>query len=156
MDEFQEVPPPFDEAQVRQVQLSWKERWGSVIDAQNQILNWLFAFQGAGLAGTLTYASSKAATYGIQVALFGFTVGLVLIVVYGAVFYYIERREFITFRRDARAFFAREIDWTEYSSRDADRPDHYISCEILAWSSGAFGALGLISLGLTILSLSTQ
>ena len=152
MDELQEVPDPFDPEQIGRIQSSWKERWEGVIQAQNQVLNWLFAVQGGGLAGTLTYASSKPATCGTRLAMLGFAIGLVLIVVYGAVYYYTERAFFRAFRRDALEFYSRKIKWTEFAAREAKRPDHYVLCELLAWGSGIFGALGLAALGFTILA----
>ena len=46
------------------LKLSWKIRSDSVMQAQGQILTWLFAVQGAGIAGSLGFLNSKGYIHG--------------------------------------------------------------------------------------------
>jgi hypothetical protein len=136
--------------QLAYIESRWRGRWDGVIGAQNQLVNWLFAVQGGGLAGTLTYASAQNEACGIGVALFGFSLGLVLIVIYGARFFYLEARYFKAFRTDASEFLAKKIDWPEFIARENARPDWYRDCERLAWGSGLSGLIGLVGLAVAI------
>jgi hypothetical protein len=138
--------------QIGYIKSQWRGKWDGALNAQNQILNWLFAVQGGGLAGTLTYASVQNPTCGICVAVVGFSAGLVLIVSYGARFFYLETHYFKEFKKDAAEFLDMKIDWTQFMARENARPYWYKHCEFLAWSSGIFGLLGLIGLAIAILT----
>ena len=128
----------------------WRDKWEGVIQAQNQVVNWLFAVHGGGIAGTLTYASVKSASCGILLALISFALGLIAIVVYGAFMYYLESRYFRQFRSDVSEFYKASIDWPEFIAREKSRPEKYRECEVLAWSSGVLGFLALVFLSFAI------
>lgn len=115
---------------------SWRGKWEGVIQAQHQVINWLFAVHGGGIAGTLTFASAKNASFSVLLALIAFSLGLVMIVCYGAFMYYLELQHFSRFRSDVFEFYRNEINWPEFIKRETSRPEKYRVCEVLAWSSG--------------------
>lgn len=130
---------------------SWKDRWESIIQAQNQVVNWLFAVHGGGIAGLLAFASSKGASCSVKVGFVAFTGGLILIVAYGASMFYLESHYFYRFRSDVRDVFAGVIDWDEFSRRLDKAPDKYPICEFLAWASGLLGLVGVVTASIAIL-----
>ena len=136
--------------QISYIDSLWRNKWEGVIQAQNQVINWLFAVHGGGIAGTLTYASAKSASCGILLALILFALGLITIVVYGAVMYYLESIYFRQFRSDVSEFYKKSIDWNKFIAREKDRPEKYRQCELLAWSSGGLGILALVFLSIAI------
>lgn len=125
------------------IDTSWKNRWESILQAQNQVVNWLFAVHGGGIAGLLAYAASKSASCSVKVGLGAFTGGLVLIVLYGVFMFYFESHHFYRFRDDVKQLYAGSIDWPEFVKRLDRAPDKYLTCEILAWVSGILGLVGL-------------
>jgi hypothetical protein len=64
------------------------------MQAQRQLLNWLFTVQGAGIAGSLGYLTSKGMRTGIAVALSAFVLGLLAVLMHATLFYYFEERRF--------------------------------------------------------------
>ena len=130
---------------------SWKDRWESILQAQNQVVNWLFAVHGGGIAGLLAFAASKGSSCSVKVGLVAFSVGLVLIVFFGVAMFYFESHYFYRFRDDVREFFGGTIDWAEFSRRLSRAPDKYWPCELLAWVSGLLGAVGVSAAVVTIL-----
>jgi hypothetical protein len=124
---------------------SWKNRWESILQAQNQVLNWIFAVHGGGIAGLLAFAASKGSSCSVKFGLLAFSVGLVLIIVYGVLMFYFEVRHFQKFRSDIDNLFAGSIEWSKFSEREASRPNRYRICEILAWVSGICGLVGIIA-----------
>jgi len=65
--------PQFDEY----IKLVWSGWSKAVFDAQKQLVGWLFAFHGAGIAGTLGYANSRGVRCSVIVALVAFVLGMV-------------------------------------------------------------------------------
>ena len=133
------------------IDTSWKNRWESILQAQNQVVNWLFAVHGGGIAGLLAFAASKGSSCSIKVGLSAFTVGLVLIVLYGTFMYYFESYHFYRFRDAVKELFAGSIDWSEFSRRIDRSPDKYRTCEYLAWTSGVLALIGLVAAVVAIL-----
>src|SRR5437899_2061730 len=88
--------PQFDDY----INLVWRGRSQDVAQAQKQLMTWLFAFHGAGIAGTLGYASSRGVRCTVIVALVGFVVGIVLLLIWGTLMYYFGVRRFREMKRD--------------------------------------------------------
>src|SRR5207244_4731150 len=128
------------------LKLSWKTRSDSVMQAQGQLLNWLFAVQGAGVAGSLGYLTSQGMRTAVEVALFAFVVGLLALPVYGTLFYYFEDRRFRTFKSDAAAVESGAITVGHFIAAQAKNSSSYRSCEFIAWLSGIFAFVGLVAL----------
>jgi hypothetical protein len=133
------------------IENSWKSRWDWILQTQNQVVNWIFAVHGGGIAGLLTYAASKNSPCSLRVGLAAFSLGLVLIVLFGVCMYYFETHYFSKFRADVDLLFTGKIDWIEFSKREEERPNKYRTCEYLAWSSGFCGLVGMIMAVITIL-----
>lgn len=133
------------------IESTWKNRWESILQAQNQVVNWLFAVHGGGIAGLLAYAASKSAAFSVKVGLGAFTGGLVLIVFYGVFMFYFESHHFYRFRNDVKELYAGSIDWSEFSRRLDGTPDESRTCEVLAWASGILGLVGLAAAAVAIL-----
>jgi len=125
------------------VKLSWKVRSESVLQSQTQLLNWLFALQGAGIAGCLGYATSKGVTCGITLALGCFCLGLVLLLCFGAFMYYFEERRFASFRSGVSALESQAVTPSEFIQAQNKYPAKYKTCEFLAWGSGVLGLAGI-------------
>jgi hypothetical protein len=125
------------------VDTSWKNRWESVLQTQNQVVGQIFTVHGGGIAGVLAFAASKGSSVSVVTSLGAFSLGLVLIVVYGVCMYYFEARYFFRFRNAAKEFLAGSAEWNEFLRR-SDSPDKYPACEYLAWGSGLLGILGVI------------
>ena len=120
-----------------------RTRAESLIQAQSQVLNWLFAFHGGGLAGVLAYAASREATCSVKIATGGFSFGLLALVAYAAMMYYFESAALRSFIGNARSVRSGEITWDEYARREYARPIKYVSCEVVAWLSALGGIAGM-------------
>ena len=129
----------------------WLSTFSRYVSGCHQVINWLFAVHGGGIAGTLTFASAKNASFSVLLALIAFSLGLVMIVCYGAFMYYLELQHFSRFRSDVFELYGNKINWPEFIKRETSRPEKYRVCEVLAWSSGGLGLLALISLAVAIL-----
>jgi hypothetical protein len=130
---------------------SWRDRWQSILQVQNQIVNWIFTVHGGGIAGLLAFAASKGSSCSVKLGLISFAGGLVLIVSYGAAMFYYESHYFYRFRDDVREFFGGTIDWPEFNRRLSRSPDKYWPCELLAWASGVLGVVGIVAAVIAIL-----
>ena len=137
-------------AQLAYINSSWKHKSDAVLDTQKQVLNWIFAVHGAGIAGCLGRASSKGMSSGLWTGLGGFSVGLVLLVIYGVVMFYLEEGHFRSFRDEVGALTAKQITWAQFVEAENKRPFKYSACEVLAWVSGLSGLVGLIGLIVSI------
>lgn len=135
------------EEQRTHIDTTWRAKWDGIVQAQNQVLNWLFAVHGGGIAGVLTFAASEhgKGLCSVKVGLGAFSLGLFLLVMFGVCMFYFESRGFFTFRNEVNELFAGNMDWTEYSKRREKEPDKYRTCEILAWGSGACGVVGIVA-----------
>jgi len=142
--------PLLEPEQHEHIETIWRKKWEFILQAQSQIVNWLFAVHGGGIAGMLSYAASKGPSCYLKIGLGAFSLGLVLIILFGVFLLYWEENHFIKFRRDVDKLYRRETDWLEFLNREAKRPDKYRSCEILAWLSGICGVTGVIMAVLAI------
>src|SRR5712691_1057224 len=133
------------------LKLSWKIRSDSVMQAQGQLLNWLFAVQGAGIAGSLAYLTSKGMRTGVAVALGAFVLGLLAVLVYGTLFYYFEEWRFGTFKADVAAVESGAVTIGHFIAAQERNSSKYRSCEIIAWLSGISGLVGLGALIVAVL-----
>lgn len=130
---------------------SWSNQWEFILQTQNQVVNWIFAVHGGGIAGLLTFAASKgAATCSVKLGLAAFSLGLLLIVLFGVFMYYFEISSFQRYRGYVEELYKDGIDWSEFLTRQK-APDKYLTCELLAWFSGACGIVGLIAAFVAIL-----
>lgn len=129
---------------------SWSSRWKFILQTQNQIVNWIFAVHGGGIAGLLTFAASKGSTCSVKIGLGAFSLGLLLIVLFGAFMFYFEFSSFRRYRYHVEELFKDRIDWNEFLKRHED-PEKYLTCEFLAWVSGICGIIGLIAAFVAIL-----
>jgi len=125
------------------LKLSWKIRSDSVMQAQGQLLNWLFTVQGAGIAGSLAYLTSKGMRTGVAMALGAFVLGLLALLVYGTLFYYFEEWRLGTFKTDVAAVESGAITVGHFIAAQAKNSSKYRSCEIIAWISGISAFVGL-------------
>jgi len=133
------------------LKLSWKIRSDSVMQAQGQLLNWLSAVQGAGIAGSLGYLASKGIRAGVTVALEAFVVGLLAVLLWGTLFYYFEERRFGTFKTHVTAVESGEMTVRQFIDAQAKHSSKYRSCEIIAWISGISALVGLGALIVAVL-----
>ena len=133
------------------LKLSWKTRSDSVMQAQGQILTWLFAVQGAGIAGSLGFLTSKGMRTGVAVALTAFVVGLLALLVYGTLFYYFEERRFRAFKADVAAVQSGAITIGNFIAAQTRNSSTYRSCEVMAWISGISALVGLGGLIVAVL-----
>jgi hypothetical protein len=129
----------------------WKSRFGGVYQAQAQVLNWLFAVQLAGIAGTLGRASSRGMTCNLVVSLICFCAGLLVLVAFGALMFYLEAHHFGRFRDDVMALTEGKMLWPAFIEAEKKRPIRYPSCEFLAWLSAVLGIVGIVALTFTII-----
>ena len=137
--------PDLNPDQREYIDVTWRNKWDSIIQNQNQVLNWIFAVHGGGIAGLLAFAASKGSSCSLVVGLTAFTVGLVLILVYGVCMFYFESHYFYRFRDEVKELHAGRIDWAEFIRRRNIDPDRYRTCELLAWLSGICGLVGVIT-----------
>jgi len=136
--------PNLNSSQQQFISESWKNRWEGVLQAQSQVMNWLFALNTGGVAGALTYAASKETTLFIALALFAFSTGLLCMIGFAACMYYREEDAYISFRSDAEALYGDRITWGELIARDDKRPLKYKICEVFAWIAGISGGVGIV------------
>src|SRR5947208_11119942 len=97
--------PDLSSSQREFIDTSWKNKWDSILQAQNQVLNWIFAVHGGGIAGLLAFAASKGSSCSVKLGLGAFTAGLLLIVLYGVFMFYFGSHHFDKFRRDVEELF---------------------------------------------------
>jgi hypothetical protein len=135
--------PPLDQGQQAYVNTNGRERWNGVSQAQNQVVNWIFAVHGGGIAGLLTFAASKGSSCSVKVGVGAFVAGLILIVIYGAAMFYAEVHYYRAYRRDVEELFDGTINWNEFSNREHARPNWYWYCELLGWLSAVAGLMGV-------------
>ena len=133
------------------IDVSWRNKWDGIMQSQNQVVNWVFAVHGGGIAGLLAFASSKGSSCSVKIGIGAFSFGLILIVVYGVCMFYLEAHHFSKFRKDVDELFTNTIDWTEFSRREEARPDRYTACELLAWGSGICALVGVLTAVVAIL-----
>ena len=133
------------------LKLSWKTRSDSVMQAQTQLLNWLFAVHGAGIAGSLGFLTSKGIHIPVAVALGAFVFGLLALLVYGTLFYYFEERRFGTFKADVAAVECGAVTIGHFIAAQERNSSKYRSCEIISWLTGISGLVGLGALIVAVL-----
>jgi len=130
---------------------SWKIRFEGVLQAQKQLMNWLFAVHVAGIAGALGRASSKGTSCSLDVSLVGFCAGLLILVSYGAAMFYLEAHHFGRFRDDVIALAENRMTWEQFVDAEKKRPYKYPLCVFLGWASGLLGAVGIAALVIAVL-----
>jgi hypothetical protein len=138
--------PEFDEY----IKLVWSGWSKAVFGAQKQLLTWLFAFHGAGIAGTLGYANSRGIRCSVVVALIMFVAGIVSLLLWGTLMYYFGVKRFRAMKHDLDEVHADRMTTEQFYNAEKSRSGEYRSCEIIAWISGLCGIAGLISLILAV------
>jgi hypothetical protein len=133
------------------IKLSWKTRSDSVMQAQGQLMNWLFAVHGAGIAGSLGYATAKGLHCTLAVGLAAFVAGLVALLIYGTLMYYFEERRFAKFKDQVDAVELGAVTVATFIAEQKKNSSKYRSCEVIAWLSGVAGLVGLICFIVTVL-----
>jgi len=144
--------PAVIKEQWARVDSAWKAKWDGLMQAQTRVMNWLFTVPGAGMAGTLTFASKGGAGSLTIWSLLSFAAALVTVVAYSAVMYYAERRHVYSFQADVRQCSEGKITLQEVWSRDSKRPNHTKWGEVLAWLSATFSSTGLALLAVAVLN----
>jgi len=129
----------------------WSYKWKAVLEAQKDVLNWLFAVNAGGAAGTLAYASAKESTLPLVFSLYFFSSAVILMIGYAALYYYSESRMFYCFKNDVMDFRNDKFNIDEVIKRENTRPDKYQFCEYLAWLSALAGGLGIVFAAFAIL-----
>jgi Na+/glutamate symporter len=132
----------------------WNGRWQGLIKAQQQLLGWLFAVHGAGIAASLGFVTSKGISLGVQIALGAFVFGLVALLVYGTLFYYYEVHHFNVYKQEVEKLHLGKLSPQEFLGKQAAKRNWYRSCEVIAWLSGICVLIGLVALIAAVLTLS--
>ena len=134
--------PEFDDY----IKLLWSSWSKAVFDAQKQLVGWLFAFHGAGIAGTLGYANSRGVRCSVVVALIAFVVGIVSLLIWATLMYYFGVARFRALKRDVKEVHSDRMSTDEFYEAENSREGEYRVCEVVAWISGVSGMAGLTSL----------
>jgi hypothetical protein len=132
------------------LKLVWKNWSEGVIQAQKQLMTWLFALHGAGIAGSLSYATSRGVRCSLIVSLFAFVVGILCLLIWATLMYYFEVGRFREFKRDVAAVQSGQMTRRDFIEAQNRRPSEYRLCEIIAWTSGIAGIIGLATLIMSI------
>jgi hypothetical protein len=130
----------------------WKSRFGGVLNAQRQLLGWLFTVHGAGIAACLGYVASKGISENVTVGLVAFTIGLVLLLIYGALFFYLEVHHFRKYEREVKDLGSGKRSPQQFIATQAEKHNWYRSCEIIGWISGLCALVGLGALIMPVLN----
>ena len=138
--------PEFDDY----LRLVWSSRSQGAFEAQKQLVNWLFAFNGAGIAGTLGYANSRGVQFPVVVALVAFVIGVVAILVWGTLVYYFSAQSFRDLKADTERIESDKITMQAFIESESKRSGRSRLREVMAWISGLSGLTDLISLILAV------
>jgi hypothetical protein len=140
------MPTAMDDAATRfnqYVNAVWQSRADGVRKAQKQILGWLFTVHGAGIAACLGYVASKGISENVIIALVAFTIGLFALLIYGAVFFYLEVHHFERYKREVKELDSGERTPLQFMASQTEKRNWYRSCEIIGWISGLCALVGL-------------
>jgi hypothetical protein len=133
------------------IKLSWKAFSEGVMQAQKQLMTWLFTLHGAGIAGSLSYATSRGIRCGLVVSLIAFVAGILCLLAWATLMYYFGAWRFREFKKDVDAVHAGQMTRKDFVEVQNSHPSEYRSCEIMAWISGISALVGLGALIVAIL-----
>ena len=143
--------PVLTQEQRDYISATWKLKSEGIQRSQSQVMNWLFTVHGGGIAGLLTYAASRDVSCSIKIGLGMFSSGLLLIVIYGILMFYLQGYYFKRYRENAEELLSEVIEWPEFVARLKAQPVRFIVCEIIAWLSFFLGIGGVAALVTAIL-----
>lgn len=134
------------------VREQWSARADGLMHAQERVLGWIFLILAGGLAGTLTYAASdKQINCALTMAALAFTFGLILILAYGALMFYIARNDFLSFKQWSDDFHKEKISFEELMQKISSQPDSSKIAELIVWLAAVCGITGMISLAVALI-----
>lgn len=127
-----------------------EHRWEAAMQAQHQALNWLLTINTGGIAGALAYAATKGSNLLTLLAVIAFGIGVISLIVFAFVYYLIEDRFAREIMKDGLEL-VRTQDYATFQSKDAERPDKYPTCIVLAYTAGVMCIAGVVISAVAVL-----
>ncbi|MDI6789808.1 MAG: hypothetical protein QME44_03860 [Thermodesulfobacteriota bacterium] len=111
----------------------------------SRITNYLFVLNSGALLASLAYVAAKPNTTGVNISIWLFSVGILLISLHATIDYYLCGRFFSLFRKDVDLFYKSEIDWEVLVDRNSQRGKNDWYLHLLGWLSGILFFAGLFN-----------
>jgi hypothetical protein len=126
-----------------------KECWTGYRESEqstlSRITNYLFVLNSGALLASLAYVAAKPNTTGVNISIWLFSVGILLISLHATIDYYLCGRFFSLFRKDVDLFYKSEIDWEVLVDRNSQRGKNDWYLHLLGWLSGILFFAGLFN-----------
>jgi len=146
MTKFNEI---LDEAErksklnfVNECWAGWREARQSTL---SRITNYLFALNTGAIFASLAYVTSQKNATGIQLSIWLFSIGALLIILHATLDYYMCEKRFSTYRKNVESLYDNKLDWKVFVDRDKQRGNLERVLHLLGWSSGLSFFIGLFN-----------
>ena len=138
-------------AKIQYIKECWTGHRESELSTLSRITNYLFVLNSGALLASLAYVATKANTTGVNISIWLFSVGTLLISLHAVIDYYLCGRFFSLFTNDVDLFYKSEIDWEVLVDRNSQRGKndwflHLLGClSGILFFSGRFNGICFIS-----------